>query len=313
MAETGKHAYLIMAHNNFEELGMLIDVLDNDRTDIFVHIDKRAGLSDFSSLEKHAKKSSIEIFSTRAVYWGDYSQTQVEIDLLEKAHNHDRYEYYHLISNADFPTAPQEKILAFFDQNKGKEFISFRFPMNLWPFNKKIYNTEHKYYHVLTKYLRTGHKVRDKIVYAIEYICVFFQFLCRVDRVKGEFVSAKGSQWWSITNDFAEYVLSKKNWLDKHFKMARSGDEAWPAILVYNSKFKDNLFDKKYDCSNYANQRYIDWERGFPYTFKIDDYKEIMESGFPFVRKVDMRCDGGLVEKLYSNILNEQNKIPKDK
>ena len=200
---------------------------------------------------------------------------------------------------------PQKKILAFFDANKGKEFVSFRFPMNAWPFRNKPYTTEHKYYHILTKYLRTKHKIRDKVVYLLEYGCVFLQFLARVDRIKGEFISAKGSQWWSFTNEFTEYVLSKKDWLDKHFTMARSGDEAWPAILVYNSEFRKNLYDQNYDCSNNANQRYIDWERGFPYTFRAEDYDEIINSGLPFVRKTDMRIDGGLVQKLYDKIMAE--------
>ena len=265
-----KHAYLIMAHNNFEELKMLIEVLDHRRTDIYIHIDKRANFIDFDSLRIRTKHSYVDIYSEFSVYWGDYSQSLVEISLLERAHAHDQYEYYHLISNADFPTKPQDEILSFFDENKNKEFISFRFPLNIWPFNNKIYSTEHKYYHVLTKYLRTGHNIRDHIVYFIEYFCVFLQFLFRVDRIKGEFVSAKGSQWWSITNDFAEYVLSKKDWLNKHFRMARSGDEAWPAILVYNSVFRDRLYDKNYDCSNNANQRYIDWERGFPRPVRRD-------------------------------------------
>ena len=305
MASMEKQAYLIMAHNNFDQLCMLIDVLDDERTGIFIHIDNRSGFTDFDMLKSHAKKSYIDIFSTRAIYWGDYSQTQCEIDLLERAHDHERYEYYHLISNADFPTMPQKKILAFFDENKGKEFVSFRFPMNAWPFRNKPYTTEHKYYHILTKYLRTKHKIRDKVVYMLEYGCVFLQFLARVDRIKGEFISAKGSQWWSFTNEFTEYVLSKKDWLDKHFTMARSGDEAWPAILVYNSEFRKNLYDQNYDCSNNANQRYIDWERGFPYTFRVEDYDEIINSGLPFVRKTDMRIDGGLVQKLYDKIMAE--------
>ena len=305
-----KHAYLIMAHNNFEQLKMLIDVLDNPRTDIYIHIDIRSGFKDFNSLKEHARESYIDIFSTRAIYWGDYSQSQCEIDLLQRAFEHSTYEYYHLISNADFPTMSQEKILSFFDSNKGKEFVSFRFPMNVWPFQNKPYTTEHKYYHVLTKYFRSSHKLRDKVVYAIEYICVFIQFIFRVDRIKGEFISAKGSQWWSFTQEFTEYVLSKKAWLDKHFSMARSGDEAWPAILVYNNEhFRENLYDKKYDCSNNANQRYIDWKRGFPYNFKVEDYDEIVSSGLPFVRKVDMRSDGGLTKKLYEKIMAESGNL----
>lgn len=309
MSTQNKHAYLIMAHNNFEQLKLLIEALDNKRVDIYIHIDVRANFTNFDSLKSHKKNSNIYVFSTRAIYWGDYSQSQCEIDLLEMAHSHGPYAFYHLISNADFPTASQNKILDFFDANSTCEFVSFRFPMNAWPFSKKPYTTEHKYYHILTKYLRSPYKIRDYLVYYLEYFCVFLQFLFRVDRIKGEFISAKGSQWWSFTEEFTEYVLSQKEWINKHFKMARSGDEAWPAILAYNNPyFRERLYDKQYDCSNRANQRYIDWERGFPYTFKIEDYDEIISSGLPFVRKVDMRNDGGLVLKLYEKIMEESKR-----
>ena len=44
---TNKHAYCIMAHGNWEQLQMLIDVLDDERNDIYLHIDKKA-LSSYS-------------------------------------------------------------------------------------------------------------------------------------------------------------------------------------------------------------------------------------------------------------------------
>lgn len=43
-----KHAYCIMAHNNWAQLQMLIDCLDDKRNDIFLHIDKKS-LTDFCS------------------------------------------------------------------------------------------------------------------------------------------------------------------------------------------------------------------------------------------------------------------------
>ena len=199
----------------------------------------------------------------------------------------------------------QKRIYEFFHQNSGKEFISFRFPMNIWPFRNKPYTTEIKYYHILSKYYRTDNKLLNKIVYCIEYFCVFLQFLLRIDRINGQYIPAKGSNWFSITNNFANFILSKKDWIYKNYHMTRSAEEVFPAVLAYNSDFRNSLYDQKYDCSNNANQRYIDWERGFPYTFHIEDYDEIIASGLPFVRKTDMRIDGGLVQKLYDKIMAE--------
>ena len=37
-----KHAFLIMAHSNYKQLDQLIELLDHERIDIFLHIDKRS-------------------------------------------------------------------------------------------------------------------------------------------------------------------------------------------------------------------------------------------------------------------------------
>ena len=37
-----KHAYCILAHNNFHQLQTLINCIDDERNDIYLHIDKKA-------------------------------------------------------------------------------------------------------------------------------------------------------------------------------------------------------------------------------------------------------------------------------
>ena len=162
-----------------------------------------------------------------------------------------------------------------------------------------------KYYHVLSHYYRTKNKLLNRVVYCIEYFLVFIQFLLRIDRIKGQYIPAKGSNWISVTDDFVRYILEKKDFIQRNFKYTRSAEEVFPAILAYNNeRFRNNLYDHEYDCSTIANQRYIDWKRGFPYTFRIEDYDEIISSGLPFVRKVDMRKDNGLVLKLFHDIVS---------
>lgn len=41
MEVNNKHAYLIMAHQNFEQLAILLELLDDIRNDIFIHVDKK--------------------------------------------------------------------------------------------------------------------------------------------------------------------------------------------------------------------------------------------------------------------------------
>ena len=50
--------------------------------------------------------------------------------------------------------------------------------------------------------------------------------------------------------------------------------------------------------------RYIRWDkkgelRGSPYTFKISDYNELIESDKLFARKFDENVDFEIIEKIY--------------
>lgn len=58
-----KHAYLIMAHTQFEQLGVLLELLDYGENDIYLHIDKKAKFVDegwLYSLVKKSKAKNIE-------------------------------------------------------------------------------------------------------------------------------------------------------------------------------------------------------------------------------------------------------------
>ena len=46
MSAMDKHAYCIMAHGGWEQLQMLVNALDDERNDIYLHIDKK-GLSSY--------------------------------------------------------------------------------------------------------------------------------------------------------------------------------------------------------------------------------------------------------------------------
>ena len=120
------HAYLIMAHNEFELLKKLIITLDYENNDLFIHVDKKVNDFDFDSIKRLVKKSNIYILQNRVdVYWGGYSQIQGELNLLKAAVKKKEYDYLHLLSGVDFPIKRNSYIHQFFSENKGKEFISF--------------------------------------------------------------------------------------------------------------------------------------------------------------------------------------------
>ena len=80
-----KHAFLIIAHNNWWQLKKLIECLDSENHDIYVHIDKKSKSFDETYFDSVTSKSSLRIYHEYNVYWGGFSQVQVELFLLSKA------------------------------------------------------------------------------------------------------------------------------------------------------------------------------------------------------------------------------------
>ena len=90
----GRHAYLIMCHNNVSILERLISLLDDPLNDIYIHIDRK--VRDISEIKKHIKAQNATITFTKRVNvsWGGFSQVKAELLLLKRAAQTE-HDYYH--------------------------------------------------------------------------------------------------------------------------------------------------------------------------------------------------------------------------
>ncbi len=138
-----KHAYLIIAHNNYKILEMLVKALDYELHDIYIHIDYKWKSFDLKKLKENVKSSKLFFLNKRKnVIWGSFKQINVELELL-KASNNINYSYYHLLSGVDFPLKKNEVIYKFFEKNRSKEFIDFC--------KEKDFTERYKYYYFFTQ------------------------------------------------------------------------------------------------------------------------------------------------------------------
>ena len=305
-----RHMYLIMIHKNIEQARKLLALLQHPLNDFIIHIDKKSSIC-LKDLEMD-NNSNVKIFKEISVYWADYSQVQVELFLLEKTvqqakERNVRYQYIHLLSGMDLPLKSQRYIHNFFNENNGKEFVEYQIPGN---FIDKEYYSRTKYYHILSKYYRlngnTG-KIISLFAISLEYFCLFWQKLLKVNRIPQNMEYARGSNWFSITQELAEYILNNKNWIRKHYSMTRSGDESFLPMLVHNSKFKENLYLHTFDGDMHANMRYIDWTKGDPYVFRSKDFELLKQSDLLFARKFDQNIDNEIISKIYEMIIRDSN------
>lgn len=296
-----KHAYLIIAHNNIENLCALISQIDNFNNDIYIFIDKKWKNFTFEMVRKIVNKSNVFFTKRFKIYWGGYSLIKAEIALFEAAYNNENnYSYYHLLSGADLCLKSQKQIHDFFDGNGGN-FLTFC--GNDW---NNIAIDRIKYYHL--------NNLKNNLICKIDKFSVKVQKCLKINRLKK--INMKilgGSQWTSLNNDAVKYILDNKDVIKKMFNHCNCGDELYKQTLLYNSFLKDTIYlikindindDKDPDMWN-ANMRYIDWIRGKPYVFNNEDYNTLINSKYMFARKFDYKKD----KEIINNIVNYTNKL----
>jgi len=287
-----RHAYMIIAHHQFQLLQMLCQLLDDERNDIYIMIDKKVKNFDESIIIKSVQHSKVFFTDRIKIQWGGKSIVNAEIMLL-KAASKNKYSYYHLLSGADLPIKTADTIYNFFELNNGKEFIHFCND----GFIKK------------QSALRAGqyHFFQDKIgpnkhifLYKLERISLFAQRKLNIDRLKKMPQICCGSQWFSITHEFARYVLEHEKDIDKMFNYTACADEMFMQTLLLHSPYLKNRYQTEDESSYISCMRYICWyENLHPYTWKSKDFDLLINSDFLFARKFDLNTDKDICKKIY--------------
>lgn len=282
-----KHAYLIIAHKDDYTFRTLLDLVDDERNDIFIHMDKKNKQYQFKDIANRVRKSNIYQVENRIdVVWGDYSQIATELALLELSTTTGHYDYYHLLSGEDLPIKTQDYIHHFFEQNKGKEFI--RFENQIFLHSERVAQ-----YHFAQRLI--GKPDLHPHLYSLEHYFVKLQKIIGIKR--NRYVQfQKGANWFSITDELAREVVSRKSWIKKVFKFTECCDEVFLQTIVNQSKFKERLYHTKFDNDIHSIMRLIDWNRGNPYIFKYIDKSLLKQTDMLFARKFNCEVDRKIIE-----------------
>lgn len=273
-----KHAYLIIAHNNFSVLEKLLEMLDYEKNDIYIHIDKKVKNFDFDYYKDICKYSKVCFVSKRyCVKWGKRSQVMAEMELFKTAYKNAQYSWYHLISGVDLPIMNCQDIYKFF-----------------WKKNKSYIYVDHRDRISYTQRVSRFHFDIPLIEGYIDKL----QEIFKINRIKYLEIK-KGSNWGSFTNDSVKILLEKEKLIKRMVFASCCADEVYKQTILYNFA-RDTIYYGKNGETN--DLRYIDWSNGgkSPKTFTEEDYDKIMSSGNIFARKFDENISIGIIDKIYN-------------
>ena len=285
-----KHAYLILAHNEFWLLQTLIGCLDDPRNDIYVHIDRK--VAEFPEL--HTTQAGLQFIEQRFdIRWGGLSMVEAEYALFEAAVKQGPYQYYHLLSGVDLPIKSQDYIHDFCEANAGKEFIGY----TLTSLTPELVRRTQRWH------LFPEHFGRKRSFYSVLRAgCIKLQEWLHIRRNR-EVPFKKGSQWVSITEEMAHYFLAHKDWVFRTFRNTFVPDESVIETLAWMSPYRENLYSTESDSAGclrcigwrevpgLQNWQLLDWT--------ADDYDVLVNSPALFARKFNS-SDRAFIEKIVS-------------
>lgn len=285
-----KHAYLIMAHHRPDLLQLLIDALDDRRNDIFIHIDKKSRMQ---PEQFQTNKASLIFINRINVQWAGYSQVECEFRLLEAAVSSGNHSYYHMMTGVSYPLWNQDVLHNFFEENSGFEYIGFD--------NAMDYSDRARYYYLFSEYGKLK-GVRGRLIGYIRNTVVRIQKILKINRLKNtDFTIKKGCAYWSVTSQFAKYLLNQEEVVKELLNKTIWCDEVFVQTIVFNSIFRDKILDLKNEFD--GAMRELAWPSNVQGShpgrnFSMNDVEYLLNSKRLFALKFESQDSIELIKRI---------------
>lgn len=311
MNDCYRHAYMIIAYNQWDLLEILISLLDDERNDIYIHINKLIENVPFDHIKGLSKKSKITFVDRVAICRGTYSVFDAEMVLLKKAIK-GGYRYYHLLSGQDLPLKDQDYIHNFFLKYDGCNFIDV-VPKN--EMKRNWYERASLYQFFIPSVLSSSE--RNKTFSHLNGICNSFQRLIGINRFrryeKQGYEMYYGSSWFSITDEFAKFVVSEEKKIKEMYeKFTFIPEESIMQTILMASTFRQTLFEEEWidHKLNRQNLRGIIWTgKTSPETITLELVDRVMNSHNLFARKFDINNCPEAVNKTVEMVLESGKEV----
>ena len=309
-----KHAYLLTAHTKFQQVGRLMSLLDHESADIFLHVNKNVQMPNVKTLTKGITHSKVYVVQNRIpiIWGGGYGLLYAELELIRLAQKTGNYDYYHFVTGQDLPIKTFEEFDEFlakniyYNESNGKQrtnYIVCHYP-------RKIYRSRIEQYNFFIPHYRDANALSRYFFKGFNKLARYGQKAIKINRAKkAGFELYYGPSWWSLTSEFAEYVLTQEERLKMLFdEYTFAADEFGIQTVIMNSQFKDSIFHSK-GSDRSDNLRLLDFQRGnglgSPHVYTIEDFEEIKSNNNFFCRKFDADVDSEVIDLVVAELLRK--------
>jgi hypothetical protein len=290
-----KYAFLLLAHEDPQQLRRLIHALDDPRFDFFIYVDKKSNLASFDFDSYNLTHSRITVIKNRMrLYWGDISLVDATVALYREALSSTRnYDRFITLSGLDYPIQSNNTIATVLS-NPSIEFIMGN-PIT----PQDSHKVECFYFWKLRSLGKLG--------------SLFFLLFKMLNRKKSNYLQVKeenwvvyfAPQWHALSRECVLHILNTYDTnpeIRHYFRYAYAPDELLiPTILFNSPQMRSKALRDSFPEGTHYNKKpaihYINYEP-LVEVFTECKYPEIISSGKLFLRKAKT----GISDKLLDMI-----------
>jgi len=277
-------AHLILTYTDPKQTERMIEKMLHTNADFYIHVDKKFDITPHLFLKKIP---NVYFINNRVdVKWAGYNTVKATFECIKEIVSKGiNYNFINFLSGQDYPLTSADNIIRFFEQNEGKEFLSFRDYKNEW--HEGLIRIE-KYF--LSNYSFRG---KGKLENIINYIMP-------KRKLPYNLHPYGKSMFWMLSPEVALYVVKKVEGdkkLANFFLFCWGSDEFVFQTILMNSPYKSKIVND--------NFRYIDWSLGGanPKMLDEDDFDAIKNSNMLFARKVSQTKSAKLLDLIDTHLL----------
>jgi hypothetical protein len=315
-----------MAHHQPEHLLRMVNALDCEGAQFYIHIDRKSNAAPFNAPLQH--RGNVELLQNRvSTNWMGFSLVEATLRLLARAFERG-FDYCLLLSGSDYPIKSNEYLFSFFE-SASKEFITF------WKLeDRPSWCHKVEYYYFIDAIPIRGWSTNTEPAFWKRYFWGRFfkhQHIMPKRTFPDGMVPYGGPDWWSLSYGCAAYVLK---FVDEHsqfkrfYKYTHSPGEMFFQTIILNSPWASRVenYESYLDWSGKRaqqilrtdsemlpeesfNYRYIDWSgnatglRETPAILDDRDWEVLKNSSSHFARKFDSVSSRSLLDRIDAELL----------
>lgn len=292
--------YLILAHNNLDQLELLVKKLRTNNSDIYIHLDKK--IKNFKEIESvHYIKNRQNI----TWWWTKMLEAEL-IWLKEISKSMKQWDHVVILSGQCFPIKKIDYIEKTINDLKEKSCIHYLHAQkstlnrickyNFFDINFHVPQKINKIFiKILSYFKKFDTDIKLPIINAAISECVSL-ILPKRSHLTDKYDIYRGSSWMVLSYSHIKFLIDfikSKEWQEvlKHFKYTANNDEIFFQTILVNNK-KDEIVNNTLwymvRCEGKASPNYL----------TINNLNSIKESDKLFARKFDIRKDREIIENL---------------